>query len=151
MRQIASLAELKTLPGQEVAVSDWLQITQERINQFAQASGDHQWIHVDAERCQRESPYGMPVAHGFLTLSLLPMLLSASISFPPCKLAVNYGLNRVRFPAPVLVGQQIRGRMLLQSLEEIAGGVQMVWQVTVEADGGDKPVCVAELILRHYA
>ncbi len=150
MRQIASLAELKTLPGQEVAVSDWLQITQERINQFAQASGDHQWIHVDAERCQRESPYGMPVAHGFLTLSLLPMLLSASISFPPCKLAVNYGLNRVRFPAPVLVGQQIRGRMLLQSLEEIAGGVQMVWQVTMEADGGDKPVCVAELILRHY-
>lgn len=151
MRQIASLAELKTLPGQEVAVSDWLQITQERINQFAQASGDHQWIHVDAERCRQESPYGMPVAHGFLTLSLLPMLLSASISFPPCKLAVNYGLNRVRFPAPVLVGQQIRGRMLLQSLEEIAGGVHMVWQVTVEADGGDKPVCVAELILRHYA
>ena len=150
MRQIASLAELKTLPGQEVAVSDWLQITQERINQFAQASGDHQWIHVDAERCRQESPYGMPVAHGFLTLSLLPMLLSASISFPPCKLAVNYGLNRVRFPAPVLVGQQIRGRMLLQSLEDIAGGVQMVWQVTVEADGGDKPVCVAELILRHY-
>lgn len=151
MRQVASLVELKTWPGQEVAVSDWLQITQERINQFAQASGDHQWIHVDAERCRQESPYGMPVAHGFLTLSLLPMLLSASISFPPCKLAVNYGLNRVRFPAPVLVGQRIRGRMLLQALEEIAGGVQMVWEVTVEADGGDKPVCVAELILRHYA
>lgn len=150
MRQIASLAELKVLIGQEVAVSDWLQMTQERINQFAQASGDHQWIHVDAERCQRESPYGMPVAHGFLTLSLLPMLLSTAISFPPCKLAVNYGLNRVRFPAPVLVGQKIRGRMLLQALEEIDSGVQMVWEVTVEAESGGKPVCVAELILRHY-
>lgn len=150
MRQIASLAELKVLAGQEVAVSEWLQMTQERINQFAQASGDYQWIHVDAERCRRESPYGMPVAHGFLTLSLLPMLLSTAITFPPCKLAVNYGLNRVRFPAPVLVGQQIRGRMLLQALEEIEGGVQMVWEVTVEAEGGAKPVCVAELILRHY-
>lgn len=150
MREIASLAELKGLVGQEVAVSDWLQITQERINQFAQASSDHQWIHVDAERCQRESPYGMPVAHGFLTLSLLPMLLSTALAFPPCKLAVNYGLNRVRFPAPVLVGQQIRGRMLLQALEQIEGGVQMVWEVTVEAESGGKPVCVAELILRHY-
>ncbi|RQO33323.1 dehydratase [Herminiimonas sp. KBW02] len=150
MRQIASLAELLALPGQEVAVSDWLQITQERINQFAQASGDHQWIHVDAARCRQESPYGMPVAHGFLTLSLLPMLLATSIAFPPCKLAVNYGLNRVRFPAPVLVGQKIRGRMLLQALEEIEGGVQMVWEVTVEAEDGTKPVCVAELILRHY-
>ncbi len=150
MRQIATLAELQGLTGQEVAVSDWLQVMQERINQFAQASSDHQWIHVDAERCQRESPYGMPVAHGFLTLSLLPMLLSTAISFPPCKLAVNYGLNRVRFPAPVLVGQKIRGRMLLQALEQIEGGVQMVWEVTVEAEDGTKPVCVAELILRHY-
>ncbi|ABR90245.1 acyl dehydratase [Janthinobacterium sp. Marseille] len=150
MREIASLAELQALLGQEVAVSDWLQMTQERINLFAQASGDHQWIHVDPERCLQESPYGTPIAHGFLTLSLLPMLLAQSIAFPPCKLAVNYGLNRVRFPAPVPVGQQIRARMLLQALEPFAGGVQMIWEVTVETADGDKPVCVAELILRHY-
>jgi acyl dehydratase len=150
MRQIASLAELKELVGQEVAVSDWLEITQESINLFAQASGDHQWIHVDAERCRKESPYGAPIAHGFLTLSLLPTMLQASIAFPPCKLAVNYGLNRVRFPAPVPVDHCVRGRMLLQSVEEITGGMQMVWQVTVECEGSDKPVCVAELILRHY-
>jgi acyl dehydratase len=150
MREFAALAELEAWLGQEVAVSDWLQVTQERINLFAQASGDHQWIHVDPERCRQESPYGTPIAHGFLTLSLLPMLLAQSITFPPCKLAVNYGLNRVRFPAPVPVGQKIRARMLLQALEAFAGGVQMNWEVTMEAEGGDKPVCVAELILRHY-
>lgn len=150
MRQIASLAELNAWLGQEVAVSDWLPITQERINQFAQATGDYQWIHVDPERCRQESPYGTPIAHGFLTVSLLPMLLATSIAFPPCKLAVNYGLNRVRFPAPVPVGQRVRARMLLQALEQVAGGVQMIWEVTVETEAGDKPVCVAELILRHY-
>lgn len=150
MRHIVSVADLKNLVGQEVAVSDWIKIDQARINLFAQASGDHQWIHVDAERCSHESPYGAPIAHGFLTLSLLPMLLQSSITFPPCKLAVNYGLNRVRFPAPVQVDQRIRAHMILQTVEDIAGGVQMVWDVTLECDGVDKPVCVAELILRHY-
>lgn len=150
MRHIASVADLKNLVGQEVAVSDWVKIDQARINLFAQASGDHQWIHVDAERCRNESPYGAPIAHGFLTLSLLPMLLQSSITFPPCKLAVNYGLNRVRFPAPVQVDQRIRAHMTLQAVEDIVGGVQMVWDVTLECDGVDKPVCVAELILRHY-
>lgn len=150
MRYIASLADLKSLVGQEVAVSDWIKIDQARINLFAQASGDHQWIHVDVERCRQESPYDAPIAHGFLTLSLLPMLLQSSITFPPCKLAVNYGLNRVRFPAPVQVDQCIRARMTLQAAEEIAGGVQMAWEVTLECDGTNKPVCVAELILRHY-
>ncbi len=150
MRHIASLAELKNLIGQEVAVSDWLEIDQARINLFAQASGDHQWIHIDAERCRSESPYGVPVAHGFLTLSLLPILLQGSIALPPCKLAVNYGLNKVRFPAAVQVGQRIRARMLLQTVEDIAGGVQMIWEVTVDGVGLEKPVCVAELIVRHY-
>lgn len=150
MHHIASVADLKNLVGQEVAVSDWVKIDQARINLFAQASGDHQWIHVDAERCRNESPYGAPIAHGFLTLSLLPMLLQSSITFPPCKLAVNYGLNRVRFPAPVQVDQRIRAHMTLQAVEDIVGGVQMVWDVTLECDGVDKPVCVAELILRHY-
>jgi acyl dehydratase len=150
MRHIASLADLKDLIGQEVAVSDWIIIDQARINLFAQASDDHQWIHVDEERCRKESPYGVPVAHGFLTLSLLPVLLGASITFPPCKLAVNYGLNKVRFPAPVQVGQRIRAHMLLQAIEDIAGGVQMIWDVTVDGAGLKKPVCVAELILRHY-
>ncbi len=150
MRHIASLADLKNLVGQEVAVSGWIKIDQARINLFAQASGDHQWIHVDVERCRNESPYGTPIAHGFLTLSLLPMLLQSSITFPPCKLAVNYGLNRARFPAPMQVDQCMRARMTLQAAEDIAGGVQMVWEVVLECDVADKPVCVAELILRHY-
>lgn len=150
MRHIASLADLKDLIGQEIAVSDWIQIDQARINLFAQASGDHQWIHVDVDRCRKESPYGVPVAHGFLTLSLLPVLLETSITFPPCKLAVNYGLNKVRFPAAVQVGQHIRAHILLQSMEDIAGGVEMIWEVTVDGAGLEKPVCVAELIVRHY-
>ncbi|RBA25728.1 MaoC family dehydratase [Herminiimonas fonticola] len=151
MRHIASLDELRNLAGQEVAVSDWVLIDQARINQFAQASGDHQWIHVDIERCRSESPYGVPIAHGFLTLSLLPMLLQSAIAFPPCKLAVNYGLNKVRFPAPVPVDSQVRARLILQAVEEFSGGVQMIWDATMECAGNEKPVCVAELILRHYA
>lgn len=150
MRHIVSLAELKSLVGREVAVSDWIEISQQRIDLFAQASDDHQWIHVDVERCRNDSPYGTPVAHGFLTLSLLPMMLAASITFPACRLAVNYGLNRVRFPAPVPAGHRVRGRMLLQSVEDISGGVQMTWDVTIECDSEAKPACVAELILRHY-
>lgn len=151
MRYIASLDELKNLAGQEVAVSDWVLLDQARINLFAQASGDHQWIHVDIERCRDESPYGVPIAHGFLTLSLIPMLLASAITFPPCKLAVNYGLNKVRFPAPVLVDSQVRARLLLQAVEEFSGSVQMIWEATMECAGNEKPVCVAELILRHYS
>ncbi len=150
MRHIASLDELRTLAGQEIAVSDWVLIDQARINLFAQASGDHQWIHVDIERCRSESPYGVPIAHGFLTLSLLPMLLQSAIAFPPCKLVVNYGLNKVRFPAPVPVDSQVRARLMLHSVEEFSGGVQMIWKATMECAGSEKPVCVAELILRQY-
>lgn len=150
MREIASLAELKGLIGQEVAVSDWVEITQERVQMFADATGDHQWIHLDVERCRKESPYGGTIAHGFLTLSLLPMLMASAIRMSDVKMGVNYGVNKVRFPAPVPVGSKIRGRMTLLSVEDIPGGAQMTWQVTMEREGGDKPVCVAESVSRRY-
>ena len=151
MRVIASLAELKQMVGQEIAVSDWLEITQQRVQQFADATGDHQWIHLDAERSRAESPYGGTIAHGFLTLSLLPMLMASSLQMTDVKMGVNYGLNKVRFPAPVPVGSRLRGRITLLAIEEIAGGAQLTWQVTVEREGGDKPVCVAESITRRYS
>jgi acyl dehydratase len=150
MREIASLAELKTLVGQEVAVSDWVEITQEQVNQFAEATGDHQWIHLDVERCKRESPFGGPIAHGFLTLSLLPMLMQSSLRMTDVRMGVNYGLNKVRFPAPVPVGSRVRSRTTVLSVEDIAGGAQVTWQVVIEREGGDKPVCVAESISRRY-
>jgi acyl dehydratase len=150
MRSIASVEELKGLVGQEVAVSDWMEISQERVNLFAEATGDHQWIHLDQERCRRESPYGGTIAHGFLTLSLLPVLMESAVKMPPCRMGVNYGLNKVRFPAPVPVGSRIRARATLLSVEDIEGGSQMVWQVTMEREGGDKPVCIAESVSRRY-
>jgi len=150
MREIASLAELKSLVGQEVAVSDWVEISQERVNQFAEATGDHQWIHLDVERCKRESPFGGPIAHGFLTLSLLPMLMQNSLRMTDVRMGVNYGLNKVRFPAPVPVGSRVRSRTTVLSVEDIEGGAQVTWQVVIEREGGDKPVCVAESISRRY-
>ena len=150
MREIASLDELKALVGQEVAVSDWVQISQERVNQFAEATGDYQWIHLDVERCKRESPYGGPIAHGYLTLSLLPMLMQNSVRMTDVRMGVNYGLNKVRFPAPVPVGSKVRSRTTVLSVEDIEGGAQVTWLVTVEREGGDKPVCVAESISRRY-
>lgn len=150
MRVIASMEELKTLIGQEVAVTDWISVSQERVNLFADATGDHQWIHLDVERSRKESPFGGTIAHGFLTLSLLPMMIQSAVTMPATKLAVNYGLNKVRFPAPVPVGSRIRGRMTLLEVEDIEGGVQIVWKVAMEREGGDKPVCVAESIVRCY-
>ncbi|HJV52120.1 MAG TPA: MaoC family dehydratase [Noviherbaspirillum sp.] len=150
MREISSVEELKNLIGQEVAVTDWVAITQERVNMFADATGDHQWIHIDVERSRKESPYGGTIAHGFLTLSLLPMLMERAVSFPTIKMGVNYGLNKVRFPAPVPVGSRLRARMALQEVEDIEGGAQITWKVTIEREGGDKPVCVAESIARLY-
>jgi acyl dehydratase len=150
MREIASLAALKELIGQEVAVSDWVEVTQERVQQFADATGDHQWIHLDVERSKRESPYGGTIAHGFLTLSLLPMLMASAVTMKDVRMGVNYGLNKVRFPAPVPVGSRVRGRMKLLSVEDIEGGAQVVWQVTMEREGGEKPVCIAESITRRY-
>lgn len=151
MREIGTLAELKQLVGQEVALSDWIEITQERVNLFADATGDHQWIHVDVERSRSQSPFGSTIAHGFLTLSLLPMVMTGSISMPDVKMAVNYGLNKVRFPAPVTIPSRVRGRIKLLAVEDIAGGAQMTWEITVEREGSDKPVCVAESISRRYS
>lgn len=150
MREIATLTELKQLVGQDVAVSDWVDISQERVRQFADATGDHQWIHLDVDRCKKESPFGGTIAHGFLTLSLLPALMQNAIRMSDVKMGVNYGLNKVRFPAPVPVGSRVRGHMKLLSLEEIEGGAQLVWQCTIEREGSEKPVCIAEAIFRRY-
>jgi acyl dehydratase len=135
--------------GQEVAVSDWTAITQERIDQFADATGDHQWIHVDQERA-KQSPFQTTIAHGFLTLSLISALLRTAVNPTGLRMAINYGLNRVRFVAPVPSGARIRGRFTLASIEEAGGAIQATWNATIERDGGDKPVCVAEWLVRYY-
>ncbi len=150
MREIQDLAELKSLVGQQVAVSDWVEVTQERINMFAEATGDLQWIHIDVERSKRESPFGGPIAHGFLTLSLLPMLMANAIHLSDVKMGVNYGLNKVRFTAPVPAGSRVRAHLKLLNVEDITGGAQMTWEVTIEREGQDKPACVAESISRRY-
>ncbi len=150
-REITSVEDLNSLVGQEVAVGEWVEITQDRIDQFADATGDQQWIHVDVERAKRESPYGTTIAHGFLTLSLVSYLLKQMIEIHlPIRMAINYGLNRVRFPSAVPAGSKIRARAVLQAVEEIAGGEQLVWNITVEREGGDKPCCVAEWLVRQY-
>ena len=150
MRDIASLEEMRALVGTEVAVSEWVAITQERVNQFAVATNDHQWIHVDVERATRESPFGATIAHGFLTLSLVPAMLESALRMVDMKMGLNYGLNKVRFPAPVPVGSRLRARMTLQSVEDIEGGAQMAWHVVVQAEGSERPACVAEFLVRMY-
>lgn len=150
MRTFATLAELAACTGQEVAVSDWITITQQQVNLFAEATGDHQWIHVDVEKATA-GPFGGPIAHGFLTLSLLPRFFESSFDITGSRMGVNYGLNKVRFTAPVPVGSRLRGRMKLLATEAIAGdGMQMTWEVTVEREGSAKPVCVAESLVRRY-
>jgi len=150
MLELASLRDLKDRVGEEVVVSGWLEMTQERINGFAQATGDHQWIHVDPERARRESPFGVPIAHGFLTLSLLSKFLSESVRFSQSKMGVNYGINRLRFTAPVPVGARIRARLTVKRLEELQGGVQVTWAVVLEREGSDKPCLIAEWLTRRY-
>jgi len=150
MLELASLRDLKDRVGEEVVVSNWLEMTQERINGFAQATGDHQWIHVDPERARRESPFGVPIAHGFLTLSLLSKFLSESVRFSQSKMGVNYGINRLRFTAPVPVGARIRARLTVKRLEELQGGVQVTWAVVLEREGSDKPCLIAEWLTRRY-
>ncbi|MDD5324037.1 MAG: MaoC family dehydratase [Polaromonas sp.] len=150
MKTFKSLSELAASIGQEVAVSDWITITQQQVNQFAEATGDHQWIHVDVEKA-RAGPFGGPIAHGFLTLSLLPRFFESSLEVAGLAMGVNYGLNRVRFTAPVPVGSRLRARMKLLTVEPIDNdGVQMGWEVTVEREGSAKPVCVAESLVRRY-
>jgi len=148
--QIESLAKLGEQVGREVGVSDWLEVTQERVNQFAEATDDRQWIHIDPERAARESPFKQTIAHGFLTLSLLSELARQAMSVGGLKMGINYGLNRVRFIAPAPAGARIRGRFTLDALEEIKGGAQATWSVTVEREGGDKPCCAAEWLVRYY-
>ncbi|MEY2805245.1 MAG: hypothetical protein RL657_2581 [Pseudomonadota bacterium] len=151
MRVFQTLQEVVDLVGQELAVSDWIEITQDRINQFAQATGDHQWIHVDPERAQ-SGPFGSTIAHGFLTLSLMPAFFDSALQVNQTRMSVNYGVNKVRFTSPVPVGSKLRARITLKSADPIEPlGFQMTYTVTVEREGSDKPVCVAETIARRYA
>lgn len=157
MSAIRGLAEnYRGKVGSEIHVGEWLVIEQERIDAFARATGDLQWIHTDPERAVRESPYGKTIAHGFLTLSLLPLLTASNApgmfeqNYPGMKLRVNYGLGKVRFPAPVTAGARVRARTVVTGVDEIAGGVQISYRITVEIEGGDKPACVAEQLFRLY-
>ena len=150
--KLESLQSLEDLVGREIATTGWLRVTQERISKFAEATGDRQWIHIDPERAQRESPYGATIAHGFLTLSLLSHFMREAIQLPgSVKRTINYGLNRVRFPAPVRAGEKVRARVRLQSCRELPGSTEAIFDITVEAEGGEKPCCVAEWILRFYS
>lgn len=149
-RVLESIQNLRALVGLEVGASDWLPITQERIQQFADATEDRQWIHVDRERAERESPYGTTIAHGFLTLSLVSRLMKDVLDVRGIRMGVNYGLNRVRFPAPVRSGSRIRARVTLVSLKDLPGGGEAAFSFTVECEGSDKPCCVAEWIVRFY-
>ncbi len=151
MKTFQTLSELAACIGQEVAVSDWITITQQQVNLFAEATGDHQWIHVDPDKA-RAGPFGGPIAHGFLTLSLLPRFFESSFEITGSRMGVNYGLNKVRFTAPVPVGSRLRARMKLLAAEPMEpAGMQMIWEVTVDCEGLAKPVCIAESIVRRYA
>lgn len=145
----AHLAELSALTGQEIGCSDWVPIDQARIDRFAQATDDHQWIHVDPVRASA-GPFGAPIAHGFLTLSLLPMLFEGGFAIDDVRMGVNYGLNRVRFVSPVRVGSRVRGRFKLVSFEPLDGGAQLTVESTIELEGSTKPACVAESVSRRY-
>ncbi|MDM0043170.1 MaoC family dehydratase [Variovorax dokdonensis] len=146
-----TLQDLAACVGQHVATSDWITVTQQQVNQFAEATGDHQWIHVDIEKA-KAGPFGAPIAHGFLTLSLLPLFFQDAIEVEQARMGVNYGLNRVRFMSPVPVGSRLRAQMKLLSCEPIDNaGVQMVWETTIELEGAAKPACVAESVVRRYA
>jgi acyl dehydratase len=149
MKTYQNLAELKALVGSPIGTSDWLTVDQERIDKFADVTGDDQWIHVDPKRAAA-GMFGSTVAHGFLTLSLLPYFIRSSHKVGGARMSVNYGLNRVRFPAPVPVGSRLRGHFKLMTFETIAGGAQVVVEVTTEREGHAKPVCVAESVARHF-
>ena len=148
--RFTGMEDARARTGQEIGVSDWMLIEQERVDAFARVTGDQQWIHVDVERAKRESPFGGPIVHGYLTLSLLAKFALECIEVEGVKLAVNYGLNRVRFASPVKVGSRVRARFVLGAVDDIPGGAQMLWQAAVEIEGGDKPACVAEMVTRWY-
>jgi acyl dehydratase len=144
------LSELKARVGQEIGVSDWMDVAQQRVNEFGDAIDDHQWIHVDPVRAAAESPFKTTIAHGFLTLSLISVLLRNTIALRDVRMAINYGLNRVRFVSPVPAGTRIRGRFVLSAVEDNGGAIQATWSVTVEREGQQKPCCVAEWLVRYY-
>ncbi len=149
-RIISGVDELKQLAGQEIGQSDWVEVTQEMIDRFADVTGDHQWIHVDVQRSQQESPFGTTIAHGFLTLSLITRLHSDAVRIEGGKMGLNYGLNRVRFVGPVKAGSRVRGRSGVVSVDDILGGIQVTWKITVECENESKPSLVAEWITRMY-
>lgn len=150
LRTFDTLADLAAVAGQEIAVTDWMTISQAQINQFAAATHDHQWIHVDAEKAGA-SPFGSTIAHGFLTLSLISALFESALAVRQMRMGLNYGLNKVRFPSPVPVNSRIRGRIKLVSAEPVDNnGLQLLWDVTIEREGGSKPVCIAESLSRMY-
>jgi acyl dehydratase len=151
MKTFETIAELAALQGQDVATSPWLTITQQQVNLFADATGDHQWIHIDPEKA-KSGPFGVPIAHGFLTLSLIPQFFASAFKVNASRMGVNYGLNKVRFTSPVPVGSRLRARMKLLAVQPIdAGGTQLTWEVTVEREGDTKPACIAESLVRLYA
>ena len=147
---IVGLSDLAALVGQEVGVSGWLDITQARIDAFADATGDRQWIHVDVERARAETPFGTTIAHGFLTLSLVSALMRDAVTMDGPRMTLNYGLNRVRFVSPVPAGSRIRARVVLGRCDDVGDSVQATWNVTIEREGGEKPCVVAEWIVRYY-
>ncbi len=150
MRTFQNLGELTALVGQDVATSEWTTVTQQQVNLFAEATGDHQWIHVDPERA-KNGPFGAPIAHGYLTLSLLPLLFASAMKVENTRMGVNYGLNKVRFITPVPVGSRVRAHLKLLASDPIPGdGVQQTWEVTVELEGAPKPACVAESLVRRF-
>jgi acyl dehydratase len=151
LHEVTGLEALRALVGTELGRSRWFEIGQDRIATFADATDDHQWIHIDPQRAARESPFGGTVAHGFLTLSLLPSMLADVLVMIDAKLVVNYGLNKVRFPAPVPAGSRVRAAIVLAALEDEGASAQLTLDVTVEREGGTKPVCVAEFLVRRYA
>jgi acyl dehydratase len=149
MRTFEHIADLQPLVGQTIGVSDWITVDQKRIDLFADATGDHQWIHIDAERAAK-GPFGTTIAHGFLTLSLLPEMGASALKLLDARMGVNYGLGKVRFPAPVPSGSRLRGHFKLIKFDALEGGAQLTFEVTMEREGFDKPVCVAESIGRRY-
>ena len=146
---VQGIAGLEAKVGEHLGYSDYVEITQEQVNLFADATGDHQWIHVDPERA-KAGPFGAPIAHGFMTLSLLPEMAASAMQVLDTRMGVNYGLNRVRFPAPVPAGSRVRGRFKLLKFEPIDGGAQLTFEVLMEREGSDKPVCIAESVARRF-
>jgi acyl dehydratase len=149
-RVINGIGGLRELVGEELGTSDWLEITQARIDQFAAATGDHQWIHVDPERA-KDGPFGVTIAHGYLSLSLAPAMLQEIVEVRDVAMALNYGVNKLRFPSPVPVGSKVRMSARLAEVEEVTGGVQVVLAVTFQIEGVDKPACVADVVYRYFS